>query len=441
MRYLLLIILFTITIARLFYLNRKKEKINFLFLSLFIQQIPLGCLLYSININPLRDGMPGAFENMLSLDVSIAIIVLALLFQINKTHYKTKYHNKLVAISILAIFIISILNPYNKLKIAEIPILFRIIQIYLFFYFISKYLSREEVLHALFDGFKYAIIVQFIITLFFPVFSIKIISQIFHPEISEWAFRRGTPSAIGTFIHPGALALFAAISTMFFFSCYLNKYKVIDSLKMIFIGCFIIYFTFSRTSYLAILGSIFIIYLLYKNSQNLNRPKLILQLLGAVIIIEILYLSPISDLFFRSDLDTQIDNRLLHYNLAFKCFSTSPLIGIGINTHVKFMQNLFLSNIGPVGDFFLTNPIHNSHLIILAETGIIGFSFWSYYIISRIYSNTIKNKSKGINSIINWAFAGVLITYTIYGVTGWSCFHREIYPIIILFGFFYTRNK
>ena len=243
--------------------------------------------------------------------------------------------------------------------------------------------------------------------------------------------------------HPGALALFSCMSAMFFLSCYLNNYEANGAIKGILMCMFIVFFTYSRTSYLAIIGTLFLVYFIYYNRKRIRIKSIIYVCLGLTAITSVFLLSPLADMFFKSDVDVQIENRELHYLLALGCFTDSPLIGVGLNNHVNYLYNYLNTNyIGRVGDFFITNPVHNSHLIILAETGIIGFILWVYFFLSRIFRG-IKfciGSDVSIN-IINLAFAGILVVYLVYGMTGWACLHRELYPIPIIVGFFSYLRK
>ncbi len=444
-RYILILLILCVSIIR--YNRNAKKDSSYLLLSTFIQFIPLSGIIYKIGSLKIPFGnMSGATDSFFAIDAFWIICIMILFFHprtISSFLRRNIVRNNSYLYVLSVIEILSLINPFNSLHYSGLPTFLRIVQIFLFLKIISKYLSYQSALYGLYDGFKYAIGLQFFLTILFPVLHITVISQLFRPEISEWAFRRDVASALGTFMHPGALALFSCMSATFFLSCYLNNYKIKGSIEGILMCLFIIYFTYSRTSYLAIIGTLFLLYFIYYNRKRIRIKSIIYVCIGLSIIVSVFLLSPLSSMFFQSDVDVQIENRELHYLLALGCFKNSPLIGVGLNNHVNYLYNYLNTNfIGSIGDFFITNPVHNSHLIILAETGLVGFILWVYYFLSRIFKG-IKfcvGPDNSIN-IINLAFAGILIVYIVYGMTGWACFHRELYPIPIIVGFFSYLRK
>lgn len=446
-RYILILLILCISIIRYNRNVNRKRNSSFLLLSTFIQFIPLSGIIYKVGSLKVPFGnLSGATDTFFAIDALWIICIMILFFHpqiIKSSLRKNVIRNNTYLYVLTVIEIISVINPFNALHYSGLPTFLRIVQIFLFLKIISKYLSYQSVLHGLYDGFKYAVGLQFLLTILFPVLHITVISELFRPEVSEWAFRRDVASALGTFMHPGALALFSCMSAMFFLSCYLNKYEEKGSIIGILMCMFIVFFTYSRTSYLAIIGTLFVVYFIYYNRKRIRIKSIIYVCLGFTAIASVFLLSPLSSMFFQSDVDVQIENRELHYLLALGCFTDSPLIGVGLNNHVNYLYNYLNTNyIGHVGDFFVTNPVHNSHLIILAESGIIGFVIWVYYFLSRIFRG-IKfciGSDVSIN-IINLAFAGILMVYLVYGMTGWACFHRELYPIPIIIGFFSYLKK
>jgi len=446
-KYIVILLIVGISVWRYNTCIRKNNNPNFLLLSTLIQLIPLSGIILKLGSIKTNFGiLSGAMDSFYAIDALWLIAIILFLFHPHKnnTLYIKNSTNRHVFCVFILLEFISLINPFNTLHFSGLPIFFRVLQLFVFLQLISKYLTIELVLKGLYDGFKWAIGLQFVLTTLFPVLHISIVNSLFNDNISDWAYRRGTPSAIGTFMHPGALALFCCMAAMFFLSCYLNKYKIADAKLRILMCLYIVFFTYSRTSYLTILGTLLFVYVVYKNRVNFKIQSLFIFGIGVALFFVILNFTPLSDLFFKSDIDVQVENRMLHYLLALGCFQESPLIGVGLNSHVHFMYNyLQLSGIRQhINDFFITNPVHNSHLIVLAETGAIGFILWCYYFISRIFLSFkyCVNKIISIN-IINLAFAGILIVYILYGMTGWSCFHREIYPIPIIIGFFSLLKK
>ena len=145
----------------------------------------------------------------------------------------------------------------------------------------------------------------------------------------------------------------------------------------------------------------------------------------------------------NSDADVQFENRYAHWILAFDIWKDSRFIGIGINSHVFYMANTLTIGIdSPIMTFLIRSPIHNIHMIVLAETGVIGLFYWLYFYISRInmFSNSCHGPVKEMN-IVNITYCCVLISCFLYGFFGWAPFHAEIYTICIIFGFYAVGKK
>ncbi len=87
--------------------------------------------------------------------------------------------------------------------------------------------------------------------------------------------------------------------------------------------------------------------------------------------------------------------------VSFKMFLSRPVFGIGLN---NFFINLPQYNIGVIG--FLFQPVHNIFMLVLTETGIIGFLVFVWFMIKtygRIISQGSKVKGQKF-SIFNFQF-------------------------------------
>lgn len=154
----------------------------------------------------------------------------------------------------------------------------------------------------------------------------------------------------------------------------------------------------------------------------------------------LIYLSPFSSTFLKSDSDAQYENRMVHYLMAFDIFEKSPYIGVGLNAHLAYIATqtaitqLDVTN----SQFFVNNPIHSIHLIVLAETGVIGFVLWWLFIFTNFY-RAKKQLSFKRNEIMSSTFIGVIITVCIYGISGWAPFSYSIFPLFLFFIYFFNR--
>src|SRR5690606_25896495 len=135
--------------------------------------------------------------------------------------------------------------------------------------------------------------------------------------------------------------------------------------------------TYSRTAYLAFIVVLLSEWFIVKNAhKNIFSPFNLIKvaLPIAVLLVWLIYFSPFSEVFLKSDADNQFDNRMIHWLMALDIFNRSPLIGVGYNAHLAFVaKHVSIATTLTINDFFTANPIHNIHLIILAETGLVGF--------------------------------------------------------------------
>jgi O-antigen ligase len=278
-------------------------------------------------------------------------------------------------------------------------------------------------------------IAQFFLAICFPLLGIVEVTTIFHKSAAESATRMGTRvGAVGVFVHPGNVALFTTIVSTFFLGCYLTNYKKKLSLIVLLLNVITLFLTYSRTAYLVFLIDMALVYYISTNARKpiftiRNIIKFILPL--SLALIYMVFFSPLSDTFLESDANEMFDARMMHWFMGFQIFNTSPLIGVGINAHLEYMFtnfNLFGGKV--IDDFFWENPIHNIHLIVLVETGLIGFVFWIIFIFSNI-SKSKEDIARKKNIILSATQIGTLIAIVLYGITGWAPFSSSIFTFFI----------
>ena len=238
------------------------------------------------------------------------------------------------------------------------------------------------------------------------------------------------------------MSLFIIITSSIFLAAYLKGYKKTLFKYLVLINTITLYLTFSRTSYLVYIFDLFLVFVVYKNAKKSlftlrNVIKFFVPL--TVFLVWLVFYSPLSESFLKGDSNDQIDNRFIHFFMALNAFELSPIIGVGLNTHVElFTKQSSLSNAITLDDFFTTNPIHNIHLIVLTETGLIGLLLWFFFIF-KSYSKSKENLLKGKNEILNLSFIGTLTAFISYGLTGWAPFSQGILPFFLLISFFATK--
>ncbi|WP_184549759.1 O-antigen ligase family protein [Mucilaginibacter sp. FT3.2] len=271
---------------------------------------------------------------------------------------------------------------------------------------------------------------------------VTFVTTIFQAGGDLWATRNGTRAgAIGIFVTPANLGLFSVLASGFFYAAYLNGFKKKLSLVMLALAGVTIILTYSRTSYITLVVVLFTLYYIFKNADKplLSLKSFLLGVLPAMVVLYwLVFLSPFSATFLKTDADDMYQARLDHWAMGLDIFKRSPIIGVGINSHLEFVNRSVDMSKQIHNDFLTSNPIHNTHLIILAETGIIGFAMWVIFLVTSILKAKI-NVANEVNAIFALTQIGLIMTYIIYGFTDWAPVSHSSFPIFLLFTYFFNK--
>lgn len=429
-------------LLRALILKLQNKNPAYLWVSFFIVTIPLqfekALTEYSV------DEVSGTLGGYFALTTTV-VLILAMLPFVNYTRLAKLIKPNSTVLVILALITFSYINPLNKYPAGTIiAALFIFSHLLLFCLFETK-LDFKKVLSGIFDGLLLLSGAQLLLAICFPMLGILSATNLFHKGGEEWATRLGErDGAIGIFQHPGNLALFCIISASFFYASYLTKYKSKTSLILISINAIVLFLTYSRTSYIAFIIVLISIYICYKNANKSlltisNVLKFGLPVVG--LILWVIFFSPLSEQFLKSDTGTQIENRSIHYLMALSIFEKAPILGIGINAHITYLaQNFSIIQAFTTDNFFSTNPIHNIHLIILTEVGIMGFSLWLAFLLITI-KDARREIARSNNLIFSLTAIGILVAIILYGMTGWAPFSKSILPYVLFVVYFMTRYK
>lgn len=383
----------------------------------------------------------GSFTGKIFLMIPLLLSGILLVIQKNK-HVTYIYRNERWVLWILALIFISYLNPYNVARWGTTAFLITIVSYIFFFRLIYQTLNPLEVLDGIFASFLFICVINFCCAILYPLLGVSFVTRLFQTGGDMWATRNGTRAgAIGIFVTPANLGLFSVLASGFFFSCYLNDFKKQKSLFALIIAAITIILTYSRTSYVTL--TVILIALFYV-SKNSDKPLLSLKsffmavLPAAIVLYWLVFLSPFSATFLKTDADDMYQARLDHSAMGVDMWHLSPLIGVGINSHLEFVNRSVDLSKHVHNEFLTSNPIHNTHLIILAETGIVGLTMWVLFILSTVRKARI-NISNNINTIFSLAEISLLMVYIIYGFTDWAPVSHSTFPIFLLFTFFFYK--
>lgn len=447
---LVLLVIFCIGISRWILVKGVGRNASFMLISLFVQTLPFafGKGIYSFLQGKMTEDYKtvrlGEFGNIIKIEMPTFFIILLLLLGYHRINSNAFYYknNKWFYILLLICFI-SFVNPYNQFPAAFLTLLFPILQFLLLFKFFESNFTKKEILKGIYDGLMMTTILQFALAMCYPVLGMQSVTTLFRETGLEWSQRRGMSSAIGTFGHPSHLAFYCLVFCFFFIACYYNSYFKTKSRYLIILNCITLVLTFSRTTIICAAIIIPILVLIQKKgTAAFSAKNIFLFSVLSLILLLFIYISPIGYLFFESDSTVQLSNRFIHWSLGYQMWESSKLIGIGLNSHVYYMLNKLSISINAdisMADtlFFLRSPIHNIHMIVFAETGLIGLSLWWYYFSSKIRTFYAQCRSyQPTNNIFNLTFVGVLLAIFLYGFFGWTPFTLEVYSLCILLGYF-----
>jgi len=257
-------------------------------------------------------------------------------------------------------------NRYSTLE-NFISILYqiRLIGYFIFFFYFKKYSLQKPVN----------------IFIFITVL-ISIIQYFFYPDLRNLLYLGWDPHLFRIF---GVyLDTYVAVSIygLIFFYLFFQKRDLLNKILLAIYSVFII-MTFSRIGYMALLGTLLLIYI----KKDLKKILVILLILMSILII---VPKPAGEGVNLSRVFS-IKSRIADYLTAIDSWKYSPVIGIGYNRIRYFKKQL---NLIEQDQFEITHSgasFHSSFLIILVTTGIIGFGL---FILGLIKFVKVTNYSK-----------------------------------------------
>lgn len=429
--------------GRHLHLKIKGRDSKHLLVSFFVISVPftITLALKTVSFQAVR---PGSIGDTIFIDIPLCLFFMLFLrqsFAKGEFSYKGNEWSAVITLLIL----ISLINPFNFSAFATLVFASFVFTHILFFKILGARLKQEILIRGFLDGLLVLSLLQFILAICFPVLGITEVTRLFSTVAEEWSTRRGTRSgAVGVFSHPGNLSLFMMISSSFFLGCFLKGYRKRLAILVLLLNSITLILTYSRTAYLAYIFDLSVIYFIYSNSDRAifslkNIFKFVLPI--SLILGWVVFFSPLSSNFLESDVDEMFDARLIHWSMAARVFTESPIIGVGLNSHLEYFANngSLIGNLIPT-DFYTENPIHNIHLIVLSETGIVGSIFWLLFLFSSISKAKNQLASRN-NEILSMTQIGIVVAFATYGMTGWAPFSRGLLPFLLFITFFSIKYR
>lgn len=237
--------------------------------------------------------------------------------------------------------------------------------------------------------------------------------------------------AYSTFSHPNSLAGFLLVALILII---LNKSKDRLSRRLIYfsviLGSVCFFLTFSQASFLSIPVIVLLGILLYKRER---LGKSIVQLLFFVLLLFSLILPIISDkaLTAGREYSLSIKDRFILASASGHEILKAPVFGVGMN---NFIPNL-LTVTKVSGISSILQPVHNISLLVISETGIVGFLIFSFLIYKSLIDG-LNNRNISVTlSLMTILLTGFIDHY-------WLTLQQNIFLSGLILGLsLKTKNK
>ncbi|MGM0880088.1 MAG: O-antigen ligase family protein [Bacillota bacterium] len=344
--------------------------------------------------------------------------------------------NKMDLAIILFIFISclsAIIAPFKAASMNQFNFYFTLLIVYLLWSRIASFFTKKEGVGLFIKALSVAVVFEITISAIQLVKG-SAIGLVYLGE-GDVTQRVGVPFVMinGTMGHPGPLSLFLTFVACIIFPFILKKknYFYLFIFLLSFIG---IVMTFSRTNLIVACAILFFEFIILNVKKvSFSKGKLFLMILSVSIFIATfgsLVIARFTSL--ESSNDPQVENRLVHFQLAYEYIKEKPFIGHGLNNWSYVNHQNKLMN---VGSFFYDNPVHNMYLLLWFEGGILllGTFVGVMFIAIRIL---IKKFSRG-EPLFEVGLLGAICTALLYGFTGWGLFNGDqlLYIVFIVLAF------
>lgn len=255
-------------------------------------------------------------------------------------------------------------------------------------------ISKEEIINWL----------HFLLLIGFAFSLLGIIQLVIFPDISflqAYGWDPHQMRLVSTILDPnytgGIVCFFAAVAT----SLYLFKKRIIYLALAIFFTI-TVFLTFSRSSYLALLFTMFTI-------GAIKSPRVILLTLTFFLLVFFSVPQAKDRIIGGLTIDDTASARLQSWQKAIVIFKDNPVLGVGFNTY-RFAQAKydFFTQRDPLGGHSGAGS-DSSFLFVAATTGLLGSSFFLILILA-ILKNFAKNSRHDFLKLASVAsFTGILI--------------------------------
>lgn len=224
-----------------------------------------------------------------------------------------------------------------------------------------------------------------------------------------------------TFPHPNVLAGFLLTVLVFLFY-QKNKIHKIIFYPVFLLSSSALILSFSHTVF--IVTSVILITMGF-TSRKPKMQNILWKVFAAVTVFSFMFSMLPPELFAQQEIKERIELA----RAAREMFFDYPLTGVGLN---NFIPRIPEYSIIP-STVWLLQPVHNIFLLVLSETGIIGFLFFGWFLFQMI------KKLSTINYKLSIIFLAILLT----GVFDhyWLTLQQTQVLLVIMLGFFCSPKR
>ena len=401
-----------------------------------------------------------SFGEIIFLGLWHLLIAAMILFSSKKTLIKSGNSLKWLG-AIVTLGVASYFNPNNCNPPATLIGIYYTCSLLISSFVIYRTYNSTELYEAMWNGFKIIVLIEFILAITYPVLGMHETTTMFYGAITgEHAERGFRSSAVGTFDHPGPLGLILSFIFIFYATNFTQGNRKKESFFFAIVSAIVVALSQSRASYIISVLALLIIYVL----RNVTKIKNIIRysFIGTLSILFISYIFIFhtdigNNLFLSYEFNKMLMARFVHWYIGWNAFIKNPIFGTGLNAHLSFISDnkifRLLGSKMSQNDFYATNPIHNSHLIILCELGLLGgiLWIWGLYSLIKINIGSIiklnRNKMEYPTSheniyAVSQSFAVlIIIAYIVYAFIGWATMHYYTFVFVLLAVFFSEKGR
>lgn len=433
--------------------NLTYSKIVELFVSLYVFSCTFPRLQIPIYTLPYIQHW-GSFLQTYKLNLYLFLIPLFIAILAQQLNWKIDRINYKVVLCYVIFCVYVILNPFNVVTMSALIPLFYFTVYLIFLKGMCETVSLRTITMGIYRGLAWCVGLNFALAILFPVLGIRAATQIYFSTAVVRSMERA--GAVGAFSHPNNLAVFMSYCVAFFAACWAVGLKKEKSLRIAICAFITVFLSGSRSALLSSTISTLLIVILYTYRQyKFFSAAILLKVIAPTLIIgaSLLLFTPLNDMFMGSDVDAQVINRSMHYLCGYEIFQDHPLVGVGLNSHLKYLNDnieidfndYFESTSGFDfnDEFMFSAPIHNTWLILLCEIGLIGTGFCVYYILrffKKFKPRVFKSKSL-YYKIVLVTTLGIFINIIIHGNTDFAPLTIQELNISLLFIFLSANDS